>query len=268
MPWGRLLKFLLHRTYALQRHRPVTLHASIQSPTVDEDPQEIVELTGLCHLINLFKPFDHTFISLWNKTLQGCTSTWTAQLQTKLTQALPAYLHSTETQAVHLHTSQQWLRTVVWQLSISQGFLSSTAVENAMSFKYPIEIARDMIAATRQFSQQAMEIQGVGLVEKIFDIACALTDVMAILPMYSEDLELGPREYLSQLVSLLSRLRGGQQRFLPLLLSKINDTIPNMASSISLSISSVSSGNRLEDQHAESRSSSSSHSATSPPDFS
>ncbi|KAF2230715.1 hypothetical protein EV356DRAFT_326838 [Viridothelium virens] len=257
------LLFITERTYALQRHRPVTLHASIQFPTVDEDPQEVVELTGFCHLISLFKPFDHTFISLWNKTPQGCTSTWMAHLQTKLTKALPIYLHSTETQAVHLHTSQQWLRTVVWQLSISQGFLSSTAVENAMSFKYPIEIARDMMAATRQFSQQAMEIHGVDLVEKIFDIACALTDVMAILPMYPEDLELRPREYLSQLVSLLSRLRGGQQRFLPLLLSKINDTIPNLASSINFSISSMSSGTRPDDQHADSRSSSSSHSATS-----
>ena len=161
---AELLILSLLRGYALQHHRPLTLHPTIQLPTIDEDPHETMELTGFCHLISLFKPFDDTFISLWNKTVQGCTSTWMSRLQAQLTDALPAYLHSTEVQAVDLRTSQQWLRTMVWQLSIRQGFISSVAAENAMSFQYPIEISRDMITAMNQFSQEAMEIHGIGLV--------------------------------------------------------------------------------------------------------
>lgn len=158
------LLFVTERAYALQQHRPLTLHSTISLPTLDEDPAETMELNGFLHLVNLFRPFDDTFVGLWNKARMGCTTEWLAQLQQQLSDALPEYLHSTESQAVDLRTSQQWLRTMVWQLSISHGFLSSAAAENAMSFKFPIEISRDLVASASQFSQQAMEVHGIGLV--------------------------------------------------------------------------------------------------------
>lgn len=161
------LLFVTERAYALQQHRPLTLHATINLPTLDEDPAESVELNGFLHLVNLFRPFDDTFVGLWNKAKTGCTTQWLVQLQQQLSDALPAYLQSTESQAVDLRCSQQWLKTMVWQLSISQGFLSSAAAENAMSFKFPIEIARDLVASASQFSQQAMEVHGIGLVSYI-----------------------------------------------------------------------------------------------------
>lgn len=158
------LLFVTERAYALQQHRPLTLHATINLPTLDEDPAETVELNGFLHLVNLFRPFDDTFVGLWNKARTGCTTEWLAQLQQQLSDALPVYLQSTEAQAVDLRCSQQWLRTMVWQLSISHGFLSSAAAENAMSFQFPIEISRDLVASASQFSQQAMEVHGIGLV--------------------------------------------------------------------------------------------------------
>ena len=33
-----------------------------------------------------------------------------------------------------------------------------------MTFRYPIDIARDLVAVTQQFSKQAMETHGIGLV--------------------------------------------------------------------------------------------------------
>ena len=161
------LLFVTERAYALQQHRPLTLHATINLPTLDEDPAETVELNGFLHLVNLFKPFDDTFVGLWNKAKNGCTTQYLAQLQQQLSDALPTYLQSTESQAVDLRCSQQWLRTMVWQLSISHGFLSSAAAENAMSFKFPIEISRDLVTSAGQFSQQAMEVHGIGLVGHI-----------------------------------------------------------------------------------------------------
>jgi len=158
------LLFVTERAYALQQHRPLTLHATINLPTLDEDPAETVELNGFIHLVNLFRPFDDTFVGLWNKAKNGCTTQYLAQLQQQLSDALPNYLQSTESQAADLRCSQQWLRTMVWQLSISHGFLSSAAAENAMSFKFPIEISRDLVTSAGQFSQQAMEVHGIGLV--------------------------------------------------------------------------------------------------------
>ena len=33
-----------------------------------------------------------------------------------------------------------------------------------MTFRYPIEIAKDLVEVTRQFSKQSMEVHGIGLV--------------------------------------------------------------------------------------------------------
>lgn len=221
------LLFVTERAYALQQHKPLTLHATINLPTLDEDPAETVELNGFIHLVHLFRPFDDTFVGLWNKARVGCTTEWLARLQQQLSDALPTYLQCTESQAVDLRCSQQWLRTMVWQLSISHGFLSSAAADNAMSFKFPIEVSRDLVQSASQFSQASMEVHGIGLIEKLFDVACTLTDVMSVIPHEQYTFEFGPRDYLNQLMSLISTLRGGRQRYLPLLIQKINDTMAN-----------------------------------------
>lgn len=221
------LLLVTERAYALQQRRPLTLHATINLPAMDEDPSETVELSGFLHLVNLFRPFDDTFVGLWNKARTGATPAFFAHLQQQLSDALPAYLQSMETQAVDLRCSQQWLKTMVWQLSISHGFLSSTAADNAMSFTFPIEISRDLVTATSAFSQQSMEVHGIGLIEKLFDVACTLTDVISCVPYGQQSTGYGPRDYLQQLVSLISNLRGGQQKYMPLLQSKISDTMPN-----------------------------------------
>lgn len=221
------LLFVTERAYAIQQRRPLSLHPTINLPTVGEDPSETVQLNGFIHLVKLYIPFDDTFVGFWNKHRAGCTTEFLSQLQQELSDALPQYLQSTETQAVDLRCSQQWLRTMVWQLSISHGLLSSTATDNAMSFQFPIEISRDLLAATTQYSQQSMEIHGIGLVEKLFDISCTLVDVISYVPIEQESFEYGPRDYLQQMMRLISNLRGGQQRYMPLLLSKINDTMPN-----------------------------------------
>lgn len=221
------LLFVTERAYALQQHRPLTLQATINLPTLNEDPSETAELNGFIHLVNLFRPFDDTFVGLWNKSGNGATPEFFSELQKQLSDALPTYLQSLESQAADLRCSQQWLKTMVWQLSISHGFLSSTAAENAMSFKFPIEVSRDLVASTSAFSQHAMEVHGIGLIEKLFDVACTLTDVISCVPYEQDSMVYGPRDYLQQLITLISSLRGGQQKYMPLLLSKIHDTMPN-----------------------------------------
>ncbi|KAK5676497.1 hypothetical protein LTS10_010798 [Elasticomyces elasticus] len=222
------LLFVTERSYALQKHRPLTLQATINVPTLDDDPSETAQLNGFIHLVNLFRPFDDTFLGVWNKSKTGCTTQYLAQLQQQLSDALPTYLNSTESQAVDLRCSQQWLRTMVWQLSISHGFLSSVAAENAMSFTFPIEVARDLVVEASQFSQQAMEVHGIGLIEKLFDVACTLTDVMSCVPYEQNNFDYSPRDYLNQLMCIISGLRGGQEKYAPLLLAKIHESMPSM----------------------------------------
>lgn len=133
-------------------------------PTVEEDPNDATAITGFRHLVNLFRPFNDVFVGLWNKARHDCSTAWLAQLQQQLTDALPEYLDTTESQAADLRTSQQWLRTMIWQLSITNGYLSSGSSDASMTFTYPIQIARDLTSDTMRFSQQSMEVHGVGLV--------------------------------------------------------------------------------------------------------
>lgn len=146
----------------MQKHRPLTLHATIELPKIDDDPS--ISVAGFIYLVQLYHPFDDTFIGLWNKSRSDCSTFWLAQLQRQLTQALPVYLDVAESQAVDLRTSQQWLRTMVWQLSITNGYLSSTSSDSSMTFGYPIEIAKDLVTVIGKFSKHSMEVHGVGLV--------------------------------------------------------------------------------------------------------
>ncbi|KAL9124395.1 MAG: hypothetical protein Q9217_006271 [Psora testacea] len=209
--------------YALQKHRPLTLHATIGLPTVDADSS--ASTTGFIHLVNLYQHFDDTFIGLWNKSRTDCSTFWLAQLQQQLTEVLPAYIDTTESQAADLGISQQWLRTIVWQLSITNGYLSVTSPDSAMTFGYPIEIAKDLVAVTQHLSKPSMEVHGIGLIEKVFDITCTLIDVMSCVSSASNNQQ-SPQQYLNQLLVLISTLRGGESRFLPLVMAKIRNTNP------------------------------------------
>jgi hypothetical protein len=160
------LLFVTERAYALQRHRPLSLQATISLPTQNDDPSDAQahHLTGFLHLVNLFRPFDEGFVALWNKTRTDCSPQYLAALQKQLSDALPTYLNSTENQTADLRTSQQWLRTMVWQLSMQNGYLSSNCDDPSMNFQYPVDISRDLVSMTSQFPQQSMEVHGIGLV--------------------------------------------------------------------------------------------------------
>ena len=55
----------------------------------------------------------------------------------------------------------------MWQLSITNGYLSSTSSDSAMTFRYPVEIAKDLVTVTGGFSRRSMEIHGIGLVSAV-----------------------------------------------------------------------------------------------------
>lgn len=66
----------------------------------------------------------------------------------------------------------------------------------------------------------------------MFDVACTLIDVMSCVPLESRKFEPGPQEYLNSLLTLISTLRGGESRFLPLVVAKVRDTLPAIGSQL------------------------------------
>ena len=241
------LLLLTERAYALERHRPLSLHPTIDLPVAEGPEQEII--SGFLYLTSLFRCLDDEFMGLWNKVKSNCSTEWLSALQQRLYEAVPVVLNTTESQAADIKITQQWLRVMVWQLSITHGSLSSHSTNSAMTFKYPIQVARDLIKDLSHLSLASMEVHGVGLVrtsptvrsiqltldqiEKLFDVACTLTDVIACVPLdpLTSSHE-QPTEYLNQFLNLISRLRGGASRYLPLLLAKVSDNLPSMTAPI------------------------------------
>lgn len=151
------------RAYAIRKHRPLTLLLSSSSPDIAELGQETAR-SGFVNLVNLFRPLDETFIGLWNGTLSACSVEWLVSLEEHMKNSASPSLDISDIQMANLLVTQQWLRMVVWQLSNTLGFLSSTSTHESMNFRYPIQIARDLTISMCRLPQQSMEIHGIGLV--------------------------------------------------------------------------------------------------------
>ncbi|KAJ9604700.1 hypothetical protein H2200_010814 [Cladophialophora chaetospira] len=223
------LLLVTERAYAIERHHPLTLHPTIEVPE-PQDNEEKTVIVGFSYLINLFRCIDDQFMALWNKVTTQCSATWLSNLQQRLKDALPTELKTTESQIADVQITMHWLRVMVWQLSITNGYLSSSSQDHAMTFRYPIEVAKDLVQDISKLSLDAMEVHGIGLIEKLFDIACTVTDVIACVPLEASkpdnDTSYG---ILNDLLNLISRLRGGASRYLPLLLTKVSETLPSTA---------------------------------------
>ena len=89
---------------------------------------------------------------------------------------------------------------------------------------------------------------------------------MSCVPLSSQTFEPGPQEYLNQLLTLISTLRGGESRYLPLIMAKIRDTLPAILSALPPDLANKMANKGVEISH-ESNSSSAGSSPYSTPPF-
>ncbi|KAI1477600.1 fungal-specific transcription factor domain-containing protein [Daldinia eschscholtzii] len=223
------LLFVTERAYALQRGRPLTLQATISLPTMTDDPTDPLapQLNAYLLLVNLFRPFDDMFVSIWNKT-RNESSSYLSTLQKQFSDMIPPYMN---VQDSDLRANQQWLKTITWHLNMQHGCVPQGS-QDQMQLQYPIDMTRDLMSMTSQFQTQSTELLGTPLVAKLLEISSALIDVLSILPSSGDPFSMGPREQLNSLLQLLSVLRNGDHGFLPLLLSKVHDVLPRLANPI------------------------------------
>lgn len=89
-----------------------------------------------------------------------------------------AALHSlSEAQKADLLITWQWLRNRIWKLAHTHG-LTAEGVEPELSVEHIVEIASTSIAICQRLSIAAMEEHGTGFVEKLYDIASIITDLL------------------------------------------------------------------------------------------
>lgn len=64
---------------------------------------------------------------------------------------------------------------------------------------------------------------------ELLDVACTLTEVLALHPASRDPFSPGPHEQLNPLLNVLSMLRNGDHRFMPLLVNKVHEVLPQLA---------------------------------------
>ncbi|KAK8006008.1 C6 zinc finger domain containing protein [Apiospora marii] len=84
----------------------------------------------------------------------------------------------TDIQKADLLMTQQWLRLIVWQSSFRQGLLSTAAPHASFGFGFPLAIARDTAAVLQSLPSRAVEVHGMGIFEKIFEIGVWCVNVL------------------------------------------------------------------------------------------
>lgn len=223
------LVYATERAYALQRSRPLTLQATINLPTVNDDMTDPLahQLNGFVVLSNLFKPFDDTFNNTWSKARHNLSPQYLSGLQKQLTDLVQSYLCQ-DANFTDAHTNQQWLKSTIWQLT--NGAVSG-GNDDSMSYQYSGNMSRDLLMSmASQFPSQGMELLNSGLIEKLLEVTHSAVEFLSLQPASRDPFAVGPREHMNQLLSVVAMSRNGDHRFLPLLLSKAHEILPRLVS--------------------------------------
>ncbi|KAH7318080.1 fungal-specific transcription factor domain-containing protein [Stachybotrys elegans] len=222
--------FITERAYALQRHRPLTLQNTLALPCASPLCNDSDIMPGFLDLISLFGHFDTDFIASWNSSVplaQPSESTHLSLLQELLKYALPSVSSYAPAQQADLLISQQWLKVMVWKHCVSKALLKTASGDDSMSLTYPASIARDVVLISKLLPTKAFEANGVGILEKIFDVGCSLADLVLLRAEANSasTMEVGPLDTLVELASILVTTLQGEFRHSGVLIDKVNQCL-------------------------------------------
>ncbi|OTB03906.1 hypothetical protein M426DRAFT_59760 [Hypoxylon sp. CI-4A] len=223
------------RSHAIRYRRPITLQVTTNGfgtsfSSAERDPS----LAGFRCLAALFRSLDTTFVAVLNQETVSRTlppdSLDDAEhaINSALDQPCPTDL--LPTQKANLRITQLWLRIVLWQLRLRLGHLVEQSPHASRTYHYPLEVAKDLTLYTHDLPVQSIQIHGAGITEKLFDIACAVVNVLARVPV--EKTKMAIEDDLMYLRRLILQLPGGATVYDTLLLKHIQQTLPTMAAAL------------------------------------
>ncbi|TLS30455.1 hypothetical protein PpBr36_02461 [Pyricularia pennisetigena] len=223
-------------------------------------------LAGFWSLAALFAPLNTTFVALLldeegpNNEQQQPASTESpaglllTSIDRQLSAAVPDDVEELEeTQKSNLVVTQLWLRIIVWHLRLRLGLLTNDAARNRhdetdegnghepdarpsirqpcpTTYRYPLDAVRQARPTLDELATDALAVHGVGMTEKLYDVACSMVDVLALplvggdgesLHVYEEDLRF--------VWGLVSDLPGGAEVYDGLLRTHLETALPHFA---------------------------------------
>jgi hypothetical protein len=207
-------------------------------PFFDDSIPSHIE-AGFNRLIHMFRIMDQPFLSQWTSEHSSeperprFTVDW---LEGKLTEldedetraakddeALRASGRAglTELQHADVFITRVWMRTLVWQLALSQQMLSSSPPETShegLSLHFPVQqLSTQLRTLVSQLGSVAsVGTHGSGILQKLFEITNTVADVMALPIWTQEDIETRMEDfvYLVRFLFSFERIPKGQRSYL------------------------------------------------------
>jgi hypothetical protein len=173
-------------------------------------------------MIGLFRGFDEVLVPLWAKARGECSESYLATLEKQLQDVLPPYLNDTQAQLGEIPMNQQWLKHKAWGLSVANG----NGNNGEASY---VDTIHELLPMVSHFPGN-LGLHGLSLCEHLLNVTYALIDVLAILPAPRTPFTPGPQDQLRKILNIITVIRNGDHRFLPLLLSKVALALPKLAS--------------------------------------
>ncbi|CAN6607905.1 hypothetical protein TRVA0_003S03708 [Trichomonascus vanleenenianus] len=176
--------YIHERFMAIHSYHPVLL--SPLSILPEEDPALPKEVNvGFMQIIKLFRLVDSNFMKAYLGNESEIDKKWIEERETELSNPDPAVESLPEIQQADLIITQQWLRMLIWQMAMSRFWLSTGISEGCMSLLLPVQIARKLRGLISRCSKESIEVHGIGILQKLFELSSAIADVIILIPAKS-----------------------------------------------------------------------------------
>ncbi|KAB8229520.1 fungal specific transcription factor domain-containing protein [Aspergillus alliaceus] len=167
------------------------------------------EILGLVLLMQLFLNVDEDFVTCWDRQCgidSGYCGTLTEEKaliilknlnNVSMSEWCKAYIWSEymtytgdsrinwpaselrETQYADIFITKKWLQNRVWILCLNHGLVKPMSDHHELSSNYCMSVAKDALRLCRSLRPDSIEVHGIGMVEKLYDIAISAISMLS-----------------------------------------------------------------------------------------
>ncbi|WKT53533.1 hypothetical protein QSH57_004095 [Fusarium oxysporum f. sp. vasinfectum] len=174
-------------TKLLSRNKLQELQNAIASSDDRGESENIIAMEGISSMLEQVDFIDPDIIKCWKGFCWGEESPTHVTRSTILTllrrYRIPPQFSGpsgidTHAQHADILVTRHWMRIKLWSLASSHGYVEGLSDDEEFRNEYALTIASEALDTCFQFEMTSLEVHGVGLVEKLSDIAtCAALQV-------------------------------------------------------------------------------------------
>ena len=247
LQWNHTIRFTGQNIWSIvdvYRQIEATSTANTSSILVYDD-RDLCAMRALIQLVSLFDSLEEGIIPCWNNTClpatQSCfkftidrvrkvydavTNANTSLVDDSIESPLPDVRSTThptlqiqksllnDMQRAYIFVLQQWLLTKLWVSCLMHDHIDEASQFPFLRPLFLITIAESVLEESRRLGQAVLEVHGVGMIERLHDIAMGVIVAARSFRGSGTPLDLGRIDFImGRYFELLGRLRNGETRF-------------------------------------------------------